>query len=115
MVGYAWNALREAFCGEQSDRLLLLTYETLTAAPQLALEAVYDFIGEKMFAHDFDNIEFDVAEFDRRLGTPGLHTVDRRVQAHQRRSVLPLDLVRKYENDSFWRDPTRNPNNVKVI
>jgi sulfotransferase len=115
MVGYAWNALREAFCGEQSDRLLLLTYETLTAAPQLALEAVYDFIGEKMFAHDFDNIEFDVAEFDRRLGTPGLHTVGRRVQAHQRRSVLPLDLVRKYENDSFWRDPTRNPNNVKVI
>jgi sulfotransferase len=115
MVGYAWSALREAFCGEQSDRLLLLTYETLTSQPQRALEAIYDFIGEKPFAHDFDNIEFDVAEFDRRLGTPGLHAVGRRVEAHQRRSVLPADLVRKYENDAFWRDPTRNPNNVRVV
>ncbi len=115
MVGYAWSALREAFCGEQSDRLLLLTYETLTSQPQRALEAIYDFIGEKPFAHDFDNIEFDVAEFDRRLGTPGLHAVGQRVEAHQRRSVLPADLVRKYENDAFWRDPARNPNNVRVV
>jgi sulfotransferase len=98
MVGYAWNALREAWCGEQSSRLLLVTYETLTTQPQRALEAVYD-----------------VAEFDRRLGTPGLHKVGRRVEAKQRRSVLPADLVRKYENDSFWRDAARNPNNVAVV
>jgi sulfotransferase len=115
MVGYAWNALREAWCGEQSSRLLLVTYETLTTQPQRALEAVYGFIGEKPFAHDFDNIEYDVAEFDRRLGTPGLHKVGRRVEAKQRRSVLPADLVRKYENDSFWRDAARNPNNVAVV
>jgi len=29
--------------------------------------------------HDFENIEFDAEEFDRRLGTPGLHKVGRRV------------------------------------
>jgi sulfotransferase len=44
MVGYAWNALREAFCGEQSDRLLALTYETLTGDPAKAIAAVYDFL-----------------------------------------------------------------------
>ena len=33
MVGYAFNALREPFFGEQTDRLMLLTYETLTADP----------------------------------------------------------------------------------
>jgi sulfotransferase len=32
-----------------------------------------------------------------------------------RRTVLPLELVRKYENDSFWRDPARNPNEVRVV
>jgi sulfotransferase len=115
MVGYAWNALHEACCGEQSERLLLLTYETLTANPREAIAAVYDFIGEKPFPHDFENIEFDAAEFDRRLGTPGLHSVSRRVVHEQRRSVLPPALVRKYENDAFWRDPERNPNNVKVV
>jgi len=115
MVGYAWNALHEAWCGEQSDRLLLLTYETLTSNPKQAIAAVYDFIGERPFAHDFENIEFDAAEFDRRLGTPGLHSVGRRVERSERRSVLPQPLIRKYEADSFWRDPARNPNNVKVV
>jgi sulfotransferase len=115
MVGFAWNALREAFCGEQTDCLLALTYETLTSRPQQAIAAVYDFIGEKPFAHDFDNIEFDAEEFDRRLGTPGLHKVGRRVESPGRKSVLPGDLWRKYENDAFWRDPARNPNQVKVI
>ena len=115
MVGFAWNALREAFCGEQASCLLALTYETLTSKPEAAIAAVYDFIGEKPFAHDFQNVEFDAEEFDRRLGTPGLHKVGRRVEAKQRRSVLPADLVRKYENDSFWRDAARNPNNVAVV
>ena len=40
MVGFAWNALREAFCGEHSDKLLALTYETLTKRPDLAIEAL---------------------------------------------------------------------------
>ncbi len=115
MVGFAWNALREAFCGEQTDRLLVLTYETLTARPKVAIEAVYDFIGETRFTHDFDNVEFDADEFDRRLGTPGLHRVGRQVRSQERSSILPNDLIRKYENDAFWRDPTRNPNNVRVI
>ena len=115
MVGFAWNALREAFCGEQTSCLLALTYETLTSRPQQAIAAVYDIIGEKPFAHDFENIEFDAEEFDRRLGTPGLHKVGRRVESSGRKTVLPGDLWRKYENDAFWRDPARNPNQVRVI
>ena len=115
MVGYAWNALLEAWCGEHSDRLLLLTYETLTSRPQEAISAVYDFLGENRFAHDFENIEFDAGEFDRRIGTPGLHSVGRRVAREERRTILPPMLVHKYENDTFWRDPSRNPNNVKVV
>lgn len=115
MVGFAWNALREAFCGEQTSCLLALTYETLTTKPAEALAAVYDFIGEQPFKHDFNNIEFDAEEFDRRIGTPGLHRVGRSIHANERRSVLPMELIRKYENDSFWLDPARNPYNVKVV
>jgi sulfotransferase len=115
MVGFAWNALREAVCGEQADRLLLLTYETLTTNPRAALAAVYDFISQPHFARDFENVEFDASEFDRRLGTPGLHAVGRRVRHEQRKSVLPPELIRKFENDSFWRDPSRIPSSVKVV
>src|SRR6202034_1702436 len=99
MVGYAWNALHEAWCSEQADRLLLITYETLTSDPGKALSAIYDFIGEPTYEHDFENIEFDAAEFDRRLGTPGLHTVGRRIERQERRSLLPPMLISKFEND----------------
>jgi sulfotransferase len=115
MVGYSWNALHEAWCGEQADRLLLVTYETLTSRPREAIDAIYEFISEKPFPHDFENVEFDATEFDRRLGTPGLHTVGRRVAHVERRSLLPPVLIARYENDAFWRDPTRNPNKVKVV
>ena len=100
-------------------RLALATTELLEACDGFlrreAIAAVYDFIGEKPFAHDFENIEFDAAEFDRRLGTPGLHTVGRRVVREERQTLLPPALVHKYENDAFWRDPARNPNKVRVV
>jgi hypothetical protein len=57
----------------------------------------------------------DAEEFDRRIGTPGLHRVERSIHANERRSVLPVELIRKYENDARWFDPARNPHQVKVV
>ncbi len=116
MVGFAWNALREAWFGEQSDRIMLLTYETLTERPQAALDAVYDFIGLPRFTHDPLNVAFDGAEeFDARLGTPGLHRVGAHVRPVPRKTLLPPDLFRRFEPDSFWRDPAQNLNRVLVV
>ena len=116
MVGFAWNALREAWFGEEADRLLLVTYETLTATPQLALDAVYDFIGEERFTHDTGNVVYaEAEEFDARLGTPGLHSVFPRVRPTTRATILPPDLFRRFEPDSFWRDGALNLRGVKVV
>jgi sulfotransferase len=115
LVGFAWNALKEAYYGDESDRLMLLTYETLTREPQKAMEAVYDFVGAPAFIHDFDNVEYSADEFDARLGTPGLHRVGRKVEHAERRTVLPPDLFRRYENDSFWQDPKLNTRGVRIV
>jgi len=115
MVGFAINALKEAYFGEHAQNLMLLRYETLTTNPAEAMSAVYDFIGEKPFAHDFDNVEFDAEEYDARLGTPGLHRVGRKVQAAPRETILPPDLFRRYENDDFWNDPALNTRGVRIV
>ena len=94
---------------------MLLTYETLTTDPARALAAVYAFIGEPPFAHDFENIQFEASEFDARLGAPGLHEVGRSVRPVTRQTVLPPDLVRRVENDSFWLNPEINARGVTVI
>lgn len=115
MIGFAWNALREAFYGAQSDRLMLLRYETLTADPARAIASVYEFLGLPPFTHDFDHVAFDATEFDARMGTPGLHTVRPRVAPQPRQTVLPPDIFHRVEPDSFWNDPAANTRSVPII
>jgi sulfotransferase len=115
MVGFALDALREAYYGEQADRLLLVEYAALTAQPARTMSRIYEFIGEAPFAHDFENVDYDAEEFDLALGSPGLHRVKRRVEFIDRPSILPPDLFRRYENDSFWTDPETNIRGVEVV
>lgn len=115
LVGFAYNALKQAMQSEEADRLLLVSYETLTQEPQRALDAIYSFTGLAAFRHDFENILFDAEEFDSRLGTPGLHTVRRAVRPSERQTILPPDLWRRFEGDSFWREPAWNTRGVKII
>ena len=97
------------------DRLLVLQYETLTTDPAKAMQAIYAFIGEPAFEHDFDHVEYDVTEFDERAGTPGLHTVRGTVRAEPRDTLLPPDLFNRFVNDAFWRDPGRIPAGLRVV
>ncbi len=117
LVGYSYNALKEAFFGENAGRMMLLQYETLIAEPRRALDALYEFIGEPRFAHDFENVSYDARTFDERAGTPGLHEVRARVSATaaRRDTVLPPDLFRRFENDAFWRNPELNPRKVLIV
>lgn len=117
MMGFAWNALREAVFGPQAQVLLLLRYETLSTRPLEALAALYDFIGEPRFAHDPEHIEpcHDMIEFDQRLGTPGLHDVRPAVRADDRPTILPPDLFARYEQDTFWENNARLPASVRVV
>jgi sulfotransferase len=92
MVGYALDALREGFFGEQASSLVLLEYEALARAPRSTLQHLYTFLDEPPFEHDFENVEYDADDFDLALGTPGLHRVRRQVEWVERQSVLPPEL-----------------------
>jgi sulfotransferase len=105
-VGSAWTALKEAYYGEYSDRLLLIDYDILTRHPQRTLELIYQFIDEPAFEHNFINVEYDESEFDHQLGVRGLHTVKKQVEFKTRRSILPPDLFVKYQEMDFWQDNT---------
>lgn len=115
LVGFAIDALREAFWGEHSDRLILVGYEALVKRPAETLRQIYEFIGEPLFQHDFDNVEYEANEFDLALGTPDLHTVRRRVEWIDRATVLPPELFNRFVNDAFWTVPELNTHNVPVI
>lgn len=102
LIGLPLNSLKEAFYGENSERLMLVSYQSLTMNTAETLAAIYDFIGEPRFQHDFGNVEFQAAEFDTQLGAPGLHSVRRQVQAVPTRMTLPPDIIARYVGQPFW-------------
>ena len=115
LVGYALDALKDGFFGEQAPSMVLLEYDALVDDPGRALRAIYDFIGEPWFEHDFDNVEYDADDFDLALGAPGLHTIRRKVEFIARETVLPPQLFRRFDDDMFWRHRGANRHNVRII
>lgn len=103
-VGGAFTALKEAYYGEFSQRLLLVDYDLLTQHPNRALQLIYQFLEEPLFEHDFDNVEYEEGEFDQQLGVKGLHAVRRKVELNPRRSILPPDLFDQFKTMEFWQD-----------
>lgn len=116
MVGFAYQATKDAFYGPHAqDHLLLLTYESLVRDPAAAMRAVYRFLGEPWFEHDFDHIEYHADEFDARVGMPGLHSVRPKVEAVERQPVLPREIFGRFANEAFWLDPKNNVNQVPIV
>lgn len=111
-VGSAWTALKEAFYGEHSERLLLVDYDLLTQHPAKTLALIYEFIREPAFAHDYNAVEYEESEFDSKLGVKGLHTVRKKVEFKSRRTILPPDLFAKYHEMEFWRDSAGTAANI---
>jgi sulfotransferase len=103
LVGFAWSAVKEAYFGPHAEALLLVEYDRLVQDPEACLRAIYDFIGQPWFQHDFDNVVYEEPEFDSQLGAPGLHTVGRKVEWRPRPTLLPPDVFARLHGMTFWR------------
>ena len=115
LVGYPWAALKEAFYGEHAQHMLLVEYDLLAAAPHKVMPLIYQFLGEPLFEHNFDDVQYDAPEFDAPLGVHGLHKIRPKVGVESRTTILPPDLFEQYSKLSFWKDATGSRSNVITI
>jgi sulfotransferase len=104
LVGFPWHALREACFSEYATRVLLVEYDLVASRPADVFKLIYEFLGEKPFKHDFENVQYDAPEFDAQLGLDGLHRVHPKVEPRTRQTILPPDLFERYAKLAFWRD-----------
>jgi len=102
LVGVALNGLKEAFYGAASERLMLVSYQSLVTAPAEVISAIYRFCGLQAFAHDFNNVTFEEQAFDHKLGAPGLHQVRQAVARISTRPTLPPDILARHAGAHFW-------------
>jgi sulfotransferase len=104
LVGFAYQALREACWGEHADRIMIVDYDILVSRPAEVLGLIYDFVGEPRFEHDFEHVSYDAPAFDEQLGLDGLHRVRPKVEVRSRKTILPPDVFEKYVQLAFWQD-----------
>lgn len=107
IVGYALDALREAYYGAEASRIMLLEYDDLCNDPEASIARLYSFIEQPIFQHDFDNVEYEADNFDLQLGAKGLHTIRKKVERIDRATILPPDLFNRFQHDAFWRQTHR--------
>lgn len=110
-VGQALASLRQAWYGDQADRLIAIRYDSLVREPKKILGQLYDALGEPRFAHDFEHVEYEETDYDERSAMPGLHKISGRVEPKERKPILPPDIFNA--NDKcFWEMPGQNPRGV---
>lgn len=103
IVKLPYDSLKSAMMGAHKDMLMFVEYDVLTKNPEGVLKAIYNFINEPYFNHDFDNVENSYDEYDKELNMPGLHTTRKKVEFTPRDFILPPDILNQYSNLEVWR------------
>lgn len=104
-LGFAYAAVKEGITSEHKSSIMVIDYDNLAKNPEMIMKAVYNFIDEPYYQHDFDNVEASYDEFDMEVNLPGLHKTRKKVQHIQRESVIPPDIWNMVNQNfpSVWK------------
>jgi len=101
-IGRAYNAIRDAMTRGWGDRMFFIEYDALTGNPQATMQALYPFIQQNFYQHDFDQVEQITFEDDSAYGLTGLHTIRPKVEPQASRwSSVFDDFVTR---EKVWQD-----------
>jgi sulfotransferase len=102
VVGFPYIGIKQAITGPDQTLIFLLEYDQLSKQPEMIIRALYNFIDEPYFEHDFDNVEASWDEYDTEIGIK-LHDVRKKVEYRERKFILPPDILNRYANMEVWR------------
>ena len=105
-AGYVASPLanvQQSMYSNERNHICYVEYDTLVKNPYGTMKQIYEFIGEPWFEHDFDNVEDSYDEFDDQAKIQGLHSIRRKVEFNHRRTILPPELWKQYEQSTFWK------------
>ncbi len=101
-VGHGKDTMIDAFTRGWRDRMFFVEYEALTGNPVEAMRALYKFLDEDLYEHDFGNVEMTTPEDDSVHGFVGLHAVRPRVEPQPPQWPTVFDA--QVTSTPFWRE-----------
>jgi sulfotransferase len=101
----AYNRIKDALDRGFKDRMHFVHFEKLTASPAATMAAIYEFLGEERFDHNFEHVEQVTTEDDSVHGFKNLHKIRPKVEPQDPSwpSILG-DAAAKYTDASFWKN-----------
>ena len=102
-LGFAYSAVKQALSSEYKNSIMWVDYIQLAKDPEMILKAIYGFIGQPYFAHDFNDVEASYDEFDEEVQLPGLHTTRKVVGYEERETIIPPDIWARVQGMSIWK------------
>lgn len=103
-AGLAYNRLVDAYKRGFADRILLVDFEDLTNRPKETMDAIYEFLGEEKFKHDFNNVKQVTKENDEVHGIKNLHKIRSKVEPIPSRWAEILGKEFDYLKEmNFWK------------
>jgi sulfotransferase len=102
-VRFAYDSLKEAMCSSQKRNIMIVDYQQLAKSPEQTMQALYNFIDEPYFKHDFSNVATSYDEYDLEAGIIGLHDIRKEVQYIEREFILPPDLIQEFKGLEVWK------------
>ena len=111
ILGQSLNAIVEGFKQGYGDRIYFVEYKNLVNEPEKTLEKLYEFLGEEVYKHTFDNLENKNKEED--LSTYGLadmHYVRPKLKstAPNPSEILSSNILEKCKGMDVWRNNMLN-------
>jgi sulfotransferase len=102
-VGFALTAIKQAITSAEKNMIMIVEYNQLAQKPEQTMKAIYKFIGQDYYQHDFDDVEYSNDEFDNDVSLKGLHTTRKKVSYIARPTILPPDIISHVSQMNIWR------------
>jgi len=103
VVGFAYLSLKQAITSQEKDMLMLVEYEQLCKNPEGMMQAIYNFIDQPLYEHDFNDTAASWPSYDEEVGIKGMHTTRKKVEWVEREMILPPDIQHQFSNMEVWR------------
>lgn len=107
IIGKPYVSLIDAIQRGLSNRMLIFPYEEWTHDPKFWFKQLYDFIGEKYYEHDFNNINQVIRENDAGYGWgDNLHEIKtgKLIPAFtEAEKIIGTSWSKKLHDTEFWK------------
>lgn len=118
ILGQSFDGLKKALAEGYRNNIHFVEYSDLVNSPRETMQALYEFLGEPYYHHDFKNLVNVHQENDAQIyGFTDMHAVRAAVKstAESPQDVLPQIVLDSVKDAEFWRQLVDVPLTENVV